>query len=98
MNLTNQERETLILFNEDEQTARVETFNGRLLRQLRKVSECDGVSCESDNGRYGVYEVPKTMIKVHAPRQVKMTDKQRAELSERAKAWNTERHKINFEG
>ena len=78
MNLTLQERETIILFNEDEQTARIETFNGRLLRQLRKVSEREGVSCESDEGNYGVYEVPKTMIKVHAPRQ--LNDEQRANL------------------
>ena len=91
MNLTLQERETIILFNEDEQTARIETFNGRLLRQLRKVSESNGVSCESDEGNYGVYKIPKTMIKIRAPQKSNLTDEQRAILSERAKAWNAQK-------
>ncbi len=84
MTLTNYEKETIILFNEEEQTARVETFNGRLLRQLRKVSECEGVSCEEDDGKYGVYEIPKTMIKIHAPQQRPvLTDEQRQAVKER---------------
>lgn len=98
MNLTRQEQETLILFNEDDLTARIETFNGRLLRQLRKVSTCDGVSCESDDGRYGVYEIPKTMIKVHAPYKRNMTEEQRQTAREQLKLANAQRRKINFEG
>ena len=65
--LTNLEKETVILFNEGDQTAQVETFNSRLLRQLRKVATCEGVSCEEDEPTYGVYVIPKSMIKIRAP-------------------------------
>lgn len=47
MNLSRLERETIILFNEQEQTARVETFNARLLKQLsRAESVSEEVICE----------------------------------------------------
>ena len=76
MNLTKVERETVILFNEAEGTAQVETFNPRLLGQLRKVSACEGVSCREDQRDYGVYVIPKSMIKIHAPRQYSEKQKQ----------------------
>ena len=75
MKLSNSERETVILFNEAEGVARIETFSAHLLRQLRKVATCDGVSCDANEKGYGVFTVPKSMIKVRAPR--KMTEKQK---------------------
>ena len=42
MSLTNLEKETIIVFNEAEDSAAVETFNARLLGQLRKVESCEG--------------------------------------------------------
>ena len=83
MHLTNLEKETIILFNEAEDTAEVETFNARLLGQLRKVENCEGVVCKESEKGYGVYIVPKTMIKIHAPRPKKeLSEAERAELSE----------------
>ena len=76
--VTNLEKETIILFNEAEDTAEVETFNARLLGQLRKVENCEGVICKESEKGYGVYIVPKTMIKIHAPRQLSEKEKERA--------------------
>ena len=78
MNLSNSEKETIILFNEAEDTARVETYHPRLLRQLRKVSTCEGVTCELDRKGYGVYIIPKSMINIRAPRQLSEEEKERA--------------------
>lgn len=95
--MTNIEKETVILFNEAEGVAQIETFNPRLLRQLRKVAECDGVSCAADQSGYGCYTIPKSMIKIHGPRRGTLNESQRAKASERMKARSAERHKINFE-
>ena len=81
--LTMQERETVILFNEADGTAEIETFNPRLLRQLRKVSTSDGVICEEERPGYGAYIIPKTMIKIQAPRTI--SEELRAEYIKRAK-------------
>ena len=78
MHLTNFEKETIILFNEAEDTAEVETFNARLLGQLRKVENCEDVVCEKSEKGYGVYVVPKTMIKIRAPKQLSEKEKERA--------------------
>ena len=95
MHLTNFEKETIILFNEAEDTAGIETFNARLLGQLRKVENCEGVICQEREKGYGFYIVPKTMIKIHAPHKNVMTDEQRAEKSKLMKAMHEERRKIN---
>ena len=94
---TNLEKETIILFNEGDQSARIETFDRRLLRQLRKVAPCEGVNCEEDQKDYGVYTVPKAMIKIHAPRTINMTEEQRKASSERIKAYHAQRRKNDFE-
>lgn len=86
MSLTNLEKETIILFNEGEGEARIETFNARLLGQLRKIEKCEGVRCEESKKGYGVYIVPKTMIKIIAPqRRPVLTDEQRKAVNERLK-------------
>lgn len=89
MNLSNTEKETVIIFNEAEDTAQIETFNARLLRQLHNVAECDGVELVEEGKGYGCYKLPKTMIKIHAPKRNTMTDEQRAAKSEMMKAYNT---------
>ena len=94
--MTNYEKETIILFNEEEQTARIETFNGRLLRRLRKISESEGVSCEEDDGKYGVYEIPKTMIKIHAPRVISVSEEQRQLAKEKMAAINRKKHALKI--
>ena len=66
--LTRYEQETIILFNEEENTARIETFNGRLLRQIEHAQKnCPEIICEEKTDGYGVYIVPKKTIKIHAP-------------------------------
>ena len=81
-NLTRYEKETIIIFNEEETTARVETFNGRLLRQLEKAANaCNDVICEERHDDYGVYTLPKKLIKVHTPRIVSEEERSmRAEI------------------
>lgn len=60
MNLSNLEKETIILFNEAESDARIETFNDRLLKKLRSAVKKTGkVSCIEDKDGYGVYICPK---------------------------------------
>ena len=90
--LTRYEKETIILFNEEEATARVETFNGRLLRQLEKAANaCEEVICEERHDDYGVYILPKKLITIHTP--MRLSDEARAKLSERAKTLRVERLK-----
>lgn len=91
MHLTNLEKETIILFNEAEDTAEIETFNARLLGQLRKVENCEGVVCKESEKGYGVYIVPKTMINIKAPKKINMSKEQREMLSARAREWNAKK-------
>ena len=86
MHLTNLEKETIILFNEAEDTAEVETFNARLLGQLRKVESCEGVVQKESEKGYGVYIVPKTMITIHKPYKKNLTVEQRQAMREHMKA------------
>jgi len=69
MSITNLERETIITFNESEQTAHICTFNGALIRKLSALcisrpSECSGRE-PNDIGE-AFYDVPKRWIKVNA--------------------------------
>lgn len=82
MTLPRYEKETIILFNEEEDTARVETFNGRLLSQLEKAGKaCDDVICEERHDDYGVYTLPKKLVKIHTPRIVSEEERSmRAEI------------------
>ena len=94
MSLTNLEKETIIVFNEAEDTANVETFSARLLGQLRKVESCEGVVCKTKEKGYGVYVLPKTMVKVIAPRkQLVLTDEQRDHFVEWGKRTRAEQLK-----
>ena len=89
--MTNIEKETVILFNEQDQAAQIETFNPRLLRQLRKVAACDGVSCAADEKGYGVYTVPKSMIKIHKPPKCNITEEKREIYRKRMEVLNAKR-------
>lgn len=78
MNLSRYEQETIILFNEEEAKARVETFNGRIIREIEKAAKnCAEIVCETRSKGYGVYELPKKLIKVHAPRILSEEEKTR---------------------
>lgn len=87
MNLTNEEKETIIVYNEKDRTASVFTYRPSLQRQLdglcvdrpeyvRKIKETSEGAKE--------YEIPKKWVKIRANRI--LSDEQRLEMSERMKA------------
>ena len=86
MSLTNLEKETLIVFNEAESDAFVETYSARLLGQLRKVESCEGVVCKKKEKGYGLYVIPKTMIKIRAPLKLNLSDEEIVKRTERLKS------------
>lgn len=79
MRLTNEEKETIILFNEADNTATVETFQGKIIRRMEK----EGVKPVKEDS-YGMkrYIVPKSWVKVYPPRKVVLSD----EAKEKARA------------
>ena len=84
MNLTRLEQETIILFNEAEDTATVDTCNNALIRQLDDLSEKYRVITEERKDEYGkTYTIPKSWVKIRAPRQ--LSDEQRQKLQETAR-------------
>lgn len=69
--LTREEQETIIIFNEAEQSAEISTFNGALIRRLTQLckdrpSECTGDEPDADGEVKFV--VPKKWIKVNPKR------------------------------
>jgi len=83
MNLSNLERETIILYNEAEKTATVDTCSPALMRRMDQYCaehpECSLVRKDE----YGAkYVCPKKWIKVRLPRQ--LSDAQRREMALRA--------------
>lgn len=76
MNLTRVERETIILYNEDEQTAEVYTCNEAMKRKLTKIHEdgTEGIAFVRSDEYSVTYTVPKKWVKVNPP--AKRTDKQ----------------------
>lgn len=69
MVLSNAEKETIILFDEDTEVASVYTFCLRLKRKLEKLhnerpDECRYISCDDDGGV--TYEFPKKWVKINA--------------------------------
>lgn len=70
MTLSNYEKETIINFNEEEQTASVYTFNGALKRKLARLSEERPEECKLDQQHSTgavEYLIPKKWVKVNAP-------------------------------
>lgn len=70
--LTRIEMETTILFNEDEKTAEVFTYNGRLKKKLDKL--CKEHPQEfTDKGTNGAggkfYTIPKKRVNITAPKK-----------------------------
>lgn len=81
------ERETIINFNEAETTASVYTFNRSLQSKLNKLlSSNPDISLKYSDEERAEYIVPKKWIKVSPPRQVNLTDEQRAAAAERLSA------------
>lgn len=76
MNLTRAERETIILYNEEEQTAEVYTCNEAMKRKLTKLHEdgTEGITFVRSDEYSVTYTVPKKWVKIKPP--AKRTDKQ----------------------
>lgn len=78
--LSRYEQETIINFNEEEQTASVYTFRPSIKRKLQQLAadrpeECKlyrSQACGSEE-----YIIPKKWIKISPPRITKMTEEQR---------------------
>ena len=82
------EQETIFLFNEEEKTASVYTFNKTLQRKLQTLAKERPEECYLERPQNALdgaveYIIPKKWIKIRASRI--LTDEQKAELSERAK-------------
>lgn len=84
MRLSRIEQETIILFNEDEKTAIVETCNRTLRKIMNKnCVNSDLCTCVFADDVSAKYVCPKSWIKIQKPRV--LTDKQRANLAIRAR-------------
>ena len=79
MNLSRLEQETIIIFNEAEPTAAIQTYNGRLQRRLEQLhaERPDTVSRDYN----GDYIIPKGWIKIN-PKRI-LSDEERQRLAER---------------
>jgi hypothetical protein len=87
VNLTMQERETIILFNEAQDTASVDTCNPALNRKLDKLialQENKGAALVREDEHGKVYVIPKSWVKVNAGPV--LTEEKRAEMAAAAKA------------
>lgn len=85
MELTKYEKETIILFNEEETEASIYTHNKRLLSRLAGFDEkSDDCYLEKSGDGFAEYKVPKTWIKINMPRQY--SKEQRQKMAERARA------------
>jgi len=75
-----QERETIITFNEAEETARIWTASESVYKQLKK----RGYFPREDHEDSATFEVPKKSISIRKPRG--LSEKQRVHLSKLSEA------------
>lgn len=85
MKLSSEEKETVIVFNEADKTAQIETFNRSIVKQVQKAMALypEEATIEAiDEESYRI-TLPKKWIKIRAPRLI--TEEQRIILAERAR-------------
>lgn len=85
---TAEEKETIISYNQAEDTASVFTFEPRKIRELRKCAEDLPEECKivREGPEEAIeFEVPKKWIKVKPPKKLDLTEEQREVLRERMK-------------
>ncbi len=90
------EKETIILFNNAEQTASVYTHDSRLMRKLEEALEKYPDQCQKtdESGESVTVEIPKKWINIMLPREY--SEEGRKEMEERmarmrAKRWKLKR-------
>ncbi|GFR35352.1 hypothetical protein [Thermobrachium celere] len=76
MALTREEKETIVLFNEAEDTMEVFTYNKALIRKLLKFSETySEVEMKRQNEEGGfTFILPKNWFSIRPPRKIKFKD------------------------
>lgn len=87
--LSNYERETIINFNEGEDTASIYTHNRGLLRKLERLAQERPKECRlggakfTHEGRAAEYYIPKGWIRVNPPRAAApLTEEQKQQRRE----------------
>lgn len=81
MYLSRIERETILLFNEAEQTATIETCNRHIQNQLDSYCSISPDIYREKKGEYASrYICPKSWIKVRMPRQLSTEQRQKMAL------------------
>lgn len=98
--LTRYEMETIINFNEGEDTASVYTHNKSLRRKLEKLAQERPKDCRlfkvSHRDQAVEYYIPKGWIRIYPPRQI--SDEQREAMAERLKTANPQRKSPTAQG
>lgn len=74
--LTSEEKETQINWNNAEQDARIYTYDSRIIRRLKDL----GVDVKVDESGLVEAKIPKKWVKINAPRV--LSDEQKQRLSE----------------
>lgn len=70
MALTAIEKETIIIYNEKEHTAEVQTYHRKLKRILREIdAENPGLCVISENGAFMEAIIPKRLVSIRKPRK-----------------------------
>ena len=78
--LTNEERETIINYNQQDKTASCFTHDPALMRKLDKLIDSgEDITLVREGDGFKEYEFPKKCIKVRFPRH--LTDEQREKLA-----------------
>jgi len=74
------ERETVILFNEAQSTAEIETHNAAMKRRLDAIRQKhpEDITLVRRDSSANTYTFPKSWVKIHPPRNV--SEKQREHL------------------
>lgn len=75
------EQETVIIYNQKEQTAECMTYDPRMIRRLDELCEkSEDITLTREGDGFKEYKFPKRWIKISAPKQ--MSEEQRAKLAE----------------
>ena len=84
-NLTKDEQETIINYNNEEKSATIFTYDKSLIRKLdKKLPEYPDIKVLRRGEDWAEYSLPKKWVKVGFPRQ--LSDEQRAEMGNRMRA------------
>lgn len=84
MTLSKYERETVIIYNEEEQTATISTLPPVVMRRLKKLAEQspEEVKLEAVPGGGVKCIVPKKYVTVRKPKKLKLTKEQAERMAE----------------